>query len=181
MLKDGIIEEVQPGSNNDWSSALHLANKPGGGVRPCLDFRILNTKTITDSHPLPLLKDFTKKIHGSVMFSKVDLRSAFFNIPIWPAHKHKTLTLSPWGGSFAFNRLPFGLSSLQGLPHGRRCWNGSSRTWKMLLFTWMTSWSGARPRRLTMRPSEQYLRGLLTIKWCCHWRNVSLASLQWTT
>ena len=111
MLKDGIIEEVQPGSNNDWSSALHLANKPGGGVRPCLDFRILNTKTITDSHPLPLLKDFTKKIHGSVMFSKVDLRSAFFNILIWPAHKHKTLTLSPWGGSFAFNRLPFGLSS----------------------------------------------------------------------
>ena len=84
MLKDGIIEEVQPGSNNDWSSPLHLANKPGGGVRPCPDFRILNTKTITDSHPLPLLKDFTKKIHGSVMFSKV----AQNNIP--------TLLYSPW-------------------------------------------------------------------------------------
>ena len=77
MLADGIIEEVKPGSNTDCSSALHLANKPGGGVRLCPDFRVLNTKTVTDAHPLPLLRDFTKKIHGSVMFSKVDLRSAF--------------------------------------------------------------------------------------------------------
>ena len=34
MLQDGIIEEVKPGANTDFSSALHLANKPGGGVRP---------------------------------------------------------------------------------------------------------------------------------------------------
>ena len=111
MLRDGVIEEVQPGTNTDWSSPLHLANKAGGGVRPCPDFRLLNAKTVTDSHPLPLLKDFTKNIHGAVIFSKVDLRSAFFNVPIWPPHKHKTLTLSPWGGSFVSNRLPFGLSS----------------------------------------------------------------------
>ena len=111
MLRDGVIEEVQPGTNTDWSSPLHLANKPGGGVRPCPDFRLLNAKTVTDSHPLPLFKDFTKNIHGAVIFSKVDLRSAFFNVPIWPPHKHKTLTLSPWRGSYVFNRLPFGLSS----------------------------------------------------------------------
>ena len=111
MLADGIIEKVDPASNTDWSSALHLADQPGGGVRPCPDFRLLNQKTVTDAHPLPLLKDFTKKIHGAKVFSKVDLRSAFFNIPIWPSHKHKMLTLSPWGGSYVFNRLPFGLSS----------------------------------------------------------------------
>merc|ERR1711989_141989 len=56
MLEDGIIEEVKPGSNTDWSSALHLANKPGGGVRPCTDFRALNKLTVTDAHPLPLLR-----------------------------------------------------------------------------------------------------------------------------
>ena len=111
MLKDGIIEKVEPGSNTDWSSALHLADKPGGGVRPCTDFRLVNQRTITDAHPLPLLRDFTSQLHGAKVFSIVDLRSAFFNIPIWPPHKHKTLTLSPWGGSFVYNRLPFGLSS----------------------------------------------------------------------
>ena len=111
MIEDGIIEKVKPTTNTDWSSALHLADKPGGGVRCCTDFRLLNQKTITDAHPLPLLRDFTSKIHGAIRFSKVDLRSAFFNIPIWPAHKHKTLTLSPWGGSYIYNRLPFGLAS----------------------------------------------------------------------
>ena len=74
-------------------------------------FRALNAKTLTDAHPLPLLKDFTGKIHWAKCFSVVDLRSAFFNVPIWPAHRHKTLTLSPWGGSFVYNRLAFGLAS----------------------------------------------------------------------
>ena len=111
MIRDGVVEEVSPGMNTDWSSALHLVDKEGGGVRPCSDFRGLNAKTVTDAHPLPLLRDFTNKIHGAKWFSKVDLRSAFFNIPIWPAHRHKTLTLSPWGGSYVYNRLAFGLSS----------------------------------------------------------------------
>ena len=111
MIKDGVVEEVSPEMNTEWSSALHLVDKEGGGVRPCSDFRALNAKTVTDAHPLPLLRDFTGKIHGAKLFSKVDLRSAFFNILIWPAHRHKTLTLSPWGGSYVYNRLAFGLSS----------------------------------------------------------------------
>ena len=111
MERDGVIERVKPGTNTDWSSALHLAPKAGGGARPCTDFRALNAKTICDAHPLPLLKDFTSKIYGSRVFSVVDLRSAFFNVPIWPPHRHKTLTLSPWGGSFVYNRLAFGLAS----------------------------------------------------------------------
>ena len=113
MIEDGVVEEVKAGTNTEWSSALHLVPKPGpgGGVRPCSDFRALNAKTVTDAHPLPLLKDFTSKIHGAKLFSVVDLRSAFFNVPIWPPHRHKTLTLSPWGGSYIYNRLAFGLSS----------------------------------------------------------------------
>ena len=98
MIEDGVVEQVKAGTNTDFSSALHLAPKPGGGARPCTDFRALNKMTIVDAHPLPLLKDFTGKIHGSKVFSVVDLRSAFFNVPIHPDHRHKTLTLSPWGG-----------------------------------------------------------------------------------
>ena len=111
MERDGVIERVKAGTNTDYSSALHLAPKPGGGARPCSDFRVLNAQTVVDAHPLPLLKDFTGKLHGSKVFSVVDLRSAFFNVPILPEHRHKTLTLSPWGGSFIYNRLAFGLAS----------------------------------------------------------------------
>ena len=31
MIEDGVIEKVTPGMNTDWSSALHIANKEGGG------------------------------------------------------------------------------------------------------------------------------------------------------
>ena len=99
MIEDGVIEEVKAGTNTDWSSALHLVEKAGGGSRPCTDFRALNEKTIVDAHPLPLLKDFTTKIYGAQVFSVVDLKSAFFNVPIWPPHRHKTTTLSPLGGA----------------------------------------------------------------------------------
>ena len=79
MIKDGVVEKVKAGTNTDWSSALHLVPKPGpgGGVRPCSDFRALNEKTLTDAHPLPLLRDFTGKIHGAKVFS---VRSIFHRI-----------------------------------------------------------------------------------------------------
>ena len=42
MERDSVIERVKAGTNTDYSSALHLAPKPGGGARPCIDFRALN-------------------------------------------------------------------------------------------------------------------------------------------
>ena len=97
MERDGVIERVQADTNTEFSSALHIVDKPGGGARPCSDFCALNAMTVTDGHPLPLLKDFTSKIHGSRIFSVIDIRSAFFNVPILKEHRYKTLTLSPWG------------------------------------------------------------------------------------
>lgn len=110
MERDGVIERVKAGTNTDFSSALHIVDKPGGGARPCTNFRALNRMTVVDAHPLPLLKDFTAKINGSKIFSVIDIQSAFFNVPILKEHRHKTLTLSPWGGSFIYNQLAFGLS-----------------------------------------------------------------------
>lgn len=95
MIDEGIVSPVSASSNTDWTSALHIVAKAGGGARPCSDFRALNSKTLQDSYPLPLLKDFTSQIQGCKVFSKIDLRSSFFNIPIYPPHKHKTTTLSP--------------------------------------------------------------------------------------
>ena len=111
MFKDGIISPVSASSNTDWTSNLTIANKPGGGVRVCSDFRALNLKTQQDNYPLPMLKNFTDKIFGSKIFSKLDLKSSFWNIPIWPNHRYKTTTLNPWGGAFVYNRLAFGLKS----------------------------------------------------------------------
>ena len=154
MIRDGVIEEVKAGTNTDWSSALHLAPKAGGGARPCTDFRALNDKTICDAHPLPLLKDFTNKIHGSKVFSVIDLRSAFFNVPIWPPHRHKTLTLSPWGGSYIYNRLAFGLASGPSLE---------------------------KTKQNMMPLLKKYSKDWQKMVWRCQSKNASLENLTWTT
>ena len=112
MEKMGVIERVDPSMLNEWSFPLHLVKKPGQqSYRPCIDYRPINLVTKADCYPLPILKNFNKKIQGSKIFSKLDLRSAFFNLPIHEDSIKKTCVLSPWGGAFVFRRLPFGLKN----------------------------------------------------------------------
>jgi len=65
----GIIRR----SNSPWASPLHIAPKPGGGWRPCGNYRRLNDATVPDRYPVPHIQDFSAHLSDSVVFSKVDL------------------------------------------------------------------------------------------------------------
>ena len=106
----GIVEPVDPNEPNTWSSPLHLAPKPGGGLRPVGDYRDLNTKTELDQYPLPDLRGHTHHMAGSKIFSKVDMRKAFHQILIHKDDRKKTCVATPWG-LFNFRRLSMGLSN----------------------------------------------------------------------
>ncbi|QQP37553.1 Uncharacterized protein FKW44_017849, partial [Caligus rogercresseyi] len=43
------------------------------------DYRALNAKTIPDKYPLPHMNDIATRLHGSKIFSKVDLCQAYYN------------------------------------------------------------------------------------------------------
>ena len=60
-------------SSSPWSSSLHLVPKPDGSWQPCGDYRRLNLQTVHDSYPLPNLQDLSSRLHGSTIFSKLDL------------------------------------------------------------------------------------------------------------
>ena len=58
--------------------------------------------------PIPHLQDFTANLHGTRVFSKLDLIRAYHQIPVHPEDVHKTAVTTPFG-LFEFLRMPFGL------------------------------------------------------------------------
>ena len=104
MLELGICRR----SNSPWASPLHMADKPGGGHRPCGDFRRLNDITTADQYPVPHIQDFSAHLHGCKVFSKVDLIRGYHQVPMHPDDIAKTAVITPFG-LFEFLRMPFGL------------------------------------------------------------------------
>ena len=100
----GIIQR----SNSPWASPLHLAPKPGGGWRPCGDYRRLNCATKDDAYPIPTMRDFSANLAGKRVFSVVDLMRGYMQIPMSKEDVAKTAIVTPFG-LWEFLRMPFGL------------------------------------------------------------------------
>jgi len=106
MERLGIIRR----SNSPWTSPLHIAPKPGGGWRPCGDYRWLNDATVPDRYPVAYIQDFSAHLSDSVVFSKVDLVRGYHHVPVQSADVPKTAVITPFG-LFEFLRMPFGLKN----------------------------------------------------------------------
>ncbi|GFU85033.1 retrovirus-related Pol polyprotein from transposon 17.6 [Trichonephila clavipes] len=106
LEKAGIISK----SNSQYNTpALFVKQKEKW--RLVLDFRKLNEITLTQYFVIPTLDDILHEISGSNYFSALDMKSAFNQIPLLFADRHKTVFSTPDGDKYEFNRLCFGLKN----------------------------------------------------------------------
>ena len=103
MLDKGIVRR----STSNYASPLHMVPK-GQSWRIVGDYRSLNKITEKDSYPLPFLQDFTNDLFDKKVFSKIDLKNAFYHIPINKNDIPKTCVTTPFG-AFEYLRMSFGL------------------------------------------------------------------------
>ncbi|KAJ8383472.1 hypothetical protein AAFF_G00220680 [Aldrovandia affinis] len=65
MEQVGIIRR----SDSPWASPLHIVAKPGGGWRPCGDYRRLNDATTPDRYPVPHIQDFSAHLSDDILIA----------------------------------------------------------------------------------------------------------------
>ncbi len=104
LERQGVVRR----SDSEWASPLHMVKKAGGGWRPCGDFRQLNLQTTPDRYTCPNIGDLAASLAGCTVFSKLDLRKGYHQIPVRPADVRKTAIITPFG-LYEFRRVAFGL------------------------------------------------------------------------
>ncbi|EEB88780.1 hypothetical protein MPER_13203 [Moniliophthora perniciosa FA553] len=73
---------IRPSVSPIAAPFFFVSKKEKGALRPCQDYRDLNSGTVKNAYPLPLVGKLLDKLKGATIFSKLDLRNGYNNIRI---------------------------------------------------------------------------------------------------
>ena len=104
LLEFDIIES----SKSPWACGVVMAKKKDDQLRFCCDFRYLNSVTVKDVYPIPMIDESLSKLGDAKLFTTLDLGSTFWQVPLRKQDRDKTGFACELG-LFQWRRMPFGL------------------------------------------------------------------------
>lgn len=119
-LKRLVDSDIIERSNSPWSSNIVLVPKKDGTKRVCVDFRAVNKVSKKDSYPVPFVSDILDKLRDAKYLTSLDIKSAYWQVPLSEESKEITAFTVPNRGLWQFKVMPMGL-------------HNSGATWQRLL------------------------------------------------
>ena len=86
LLSQGFITQ----STSPFASLVLLVQKKDGIWRFCVDYRKLNSLTINNRFPLPIIEEILDELAGTKFFTKLDMTAGYHQIRMAASDEFKT-------------------------------------------------------------------------------------------
>jgi transposase InsO family protein len=107
LLREKVIEP----SNSPWRAQAFVVRGENHKARMVIDYsQTINKFTMLDAYPLPRIEEIITKVSVNEVFSTIDLKSAYHQIPILESEKKYT-AFEACGKLYQFLRVPFGVTN----------------------------------------------------------------------
>ena len=108
LVERGVL--VRVGEPTAWVSQMTVTRKESdGSLRICIDPQPLNAVLMCEHFKMPALDDVLPSLHNARVFTKLDVKEAFWHVRLDEQSSLLTTMITPFG-RFRWARLPFGLS-----------------------------------------------------------------------
>ncbi|MCG8429883.1 MAG: DDE-type integrase/transposase/recombinase, partial [Candidatus Omnitrophica bacterium] len=106
LCQRGILVPVT--EPTEWVSQMAVTEKSNGRYRICIDPQPLNEALQREHFKLPTLDDILPSLHSARVFSRLDVKEAYYHVRLDRPSSLLTTMATPWG-RLRWTRLPFGL------------------------------------------------------------------------